>query len=236
MSIKAIAGINNLDVSSVMMLTRAAMQAGVAAIDVAANATVLRAVLAEAKGHVSVFASGVTASALLEAEALGADYVELGNFDGIYERGHFITAEEVHTILDEFAQAWKREAKLCVTIPGHLHRDAQVKLAQYAEAMGASLIQTEGATRQLNIEATVSHTASTKFEITLENTRTLAQAVRIPVMSATGVTLENMPQAYQAGAAWVGVGRSVNTLGSSEAMVAMLSAMQTQARTLGLAA
>ncbi len=230
MSIKAIAGIQNLDVASVMTLTRAAMAAGVAAVDVAADAEVLRAVLAEAKGHMTVFASSVSAEALLEAEVLGADYLELGNFDGVYERGHFITAEEVKALLDTLATSWKRQAGLCVTIPGHLHREAQVQLAQYAQEMGATLIQTEGATRQLHQEATVAHTSATKFDITLENTRTLSQAVSIPVMSATGVTLENMMTAYQAGATWVGVGRSVNTLGSYEAMVTMLAAMQTQAK------
>jgi hypothetical protein len=225
LKIKAIAGIENRDLDAVMTVVRAAVAAQVAAVDVCADADVLGPVLAEVGDRVAVFASSVNPDTLLAAEAMGAKWLELGNYDGVYERGAFITAEDVLSLTQAVVERTTGTARLCVTVPGHLHRDVQVRLAQQLEALGVAMLQTEGASRQLGAEATAPHTAEDKFAISLENTRALAAAVSIPVMTATGVTPDNASLALRAGAAWVGVGRAISQLATEDEMVDALRLM-----------
>lgn len=235
LKIKAIAGIENRDLNAVMMVVRAALAARVDAVDVCADTDVLAPVLAEVGDRLAVFASSVNPDTLLAAEAMGAKWLELGNYDGVYERGAFITAEDVLTLTQAVVDRRTGAAKLCVTVPGHLHRDVQVRLAQQLEALGVDMLQTEGASRQLGAEATATHSAEDKFAISLENTRALAAAVSIPVMTATGVTPANASLALGAGAAWVGVGRAISQLATEIEMVEALCTMTIPAQQVAIA-
>lgn len=208
-AVKIIAGIANLDLENVLQVVRAAEAAGATAVDVAAHPEIVKA--AKEATQAAVFASSVEPKALAEAVAAGADVAELGNFDALYDQGLFLSAEEVLELAKQTVALVQGQALVSITVPGHLTIESQVRLAAQLEALGIDMIQTEGASRVLAAEPTVKSLSQTEKEaITLMNTRALVKATRLPVMTASGMTADNVVTAFEAGAAAVGVGSFVN--------------------------
>lgn len=230
-AIKVIAGISNFDEDRVGRLVRAADQvSGLGAVDVAAQENVVR--LARDNTRLFVFASCIDPENLANTLDWGADGVELGNYDALYEKGIFLDAAEV---LDRSRQLMARlegrDPLVSITVPGHLDTASQVNLARELEALGVDLIQTEGATRRLSREKSVQPLgAAEKFEITLANTQALSRATRLPVMTATGITPENVAMAFVRGAWAVGVGSAVNRLSTETDMVLALTRLVSSAQ------
>lgn len=208
-ALKVIAGIANDNLEHVLTVVSAANKTAAQAIDITAKADIVSAV--RPLTTKTLFASSVKAEELIQAVSLGADAVELGNFDALYAQGTFITAEEVLTQAQALITALSSKALICITIPGHLSQDAQIALAKQLETMGVDLLQTEGAIRLLAEQAqTAPISSAVKFDLTVANTAVLVQAVRIPVMTATGVASNNVARAFTAGASAAGIGSAVN--------------------------
>jgi hypothetical protein len=222
-ALKVIAGIANHDVHQVLTVIEAANQTDAQAIDVSAQKDVV--IAARQATSKMLFASSIVVSELVQAVKLDVDAVELGNFDALYAQGVFISAEEVLQLSQDLMAQLGGQTFVCVTIPGHLSTETQVRLAQQLEALGVNLIQTEGAIRQMASEPkTAAISADAKFERTLVNTQAITSAVSIPVMSATGVNSSNTNQAQPFGASAVGIGSAVNKLSSQDEMVAEIQA------------
>jgi hypothetical protein len=226
MQIKIIAGIQNFDLENVLNVARAAAQGGtMVSVDIAADPALVIAVKAECP-DLHIFVSSVTPVKLAEAIAAGAHVAELGNFDALYAEGFYITAEQVLQLAQETLALLPSKTPLCVTIPGHLSLQAQQKLALALQALGVSIIQTEGASRVVSLNKTVLiEDAAEKLALTLENTRHLAQVLSIPIMTASGISSHNAAQAMQAGASLVGIGQAVNRLNSLAEMKAEVLAV-----------
>lgn len=224
--LKVIAGINNLDLPSVLTLVRAATQANASAIDIAARADIVSA--ARKLTSLPLFASSVSPKELAEAVNAGADVVEVGNYDALYEEGLFFTADEVLQIAKETLALVQGRALVSVTLPGHLSIDTQIKLAHALETLGVDILQTEGAARVLSAEPSIQNlSVAQKAEITLNNTRQLAQAVRLPLLCASGLTEETIQEAIEAGASGVGVGTAIRAYQHSEQqMIQAIKALQ----------
>lgn len=226
--VKAIAGINNFNVAQVQLIAQAAQQAGVTALDVAAEPTVIAAAKAIFKGALVV--SSVVPEKLAQAAALGATVVELGNFDALYDEGLYLGAEDVLSLAQQtraLLDAENLPALLCVTVPGHLSAEVQTRLAQALEAIGANLLQTEGACRLLDQQPRVQRlNATEKAALTLANTTVLRRACSLPILSASGLDSTNSAQAIVAGANGVGIGSAISQLNLVEAMVTELRAVQ----------
>lgn len=217
-AVKVIAGIANLDLDNVLQVVRAAEAAGAVAVDVAAHPEIVKA--AKEATQAAVFASSVDPAALAAAVAAGADVAELGNFDALYDQGLFLSAEEVLALAQQTVSLVQGQALVSITIPGHLTVESQVRLAAQLEALGVDIIQTEGASRVLAVEPTVKSLSQQEKEaITLRNTRALAKATRLPIMTASGITADNVTAAFEAGAAAVGVGSFVNKAQTEADMV-----------------
>jgi thiamine monophosphate synthase len=91
------------------------------------------------------------------------------------------------------------------------------------------MLQTEGASRVVSLTKEVKLLGnSDKLRLTLENTRTLSQAVSIPVMTASGIDAANVQKAFLAGASAVGVGKAVNQFHREEDMIETLVELMTQ--------
>jgi 2-keto-3-deoxy-6-phosphogluconate aldolase len=222
--LKAIAGIANFDTPHVLTLVRAASQAGVTAVDVAATSEIVSAV--RKTTDLTVFASCIQPKNLLMAADHGADVVELGNYDALYKEGLFFTADDVLKLAEETVKLVRDQALISVTIPGHLSIDTQIHLAKTLESMGVTLLQTEGASRALAAQPQIKPlTAEEKAQITFSNTRALACETSLPIMTASGINLENIQDAFAQGAAAVGVGSAVNTLTQESDMADVLVAM-----------
>ncbi|WP_303672601.1 DUF561 domain-containing protein [Vampirovibrio chlorellavorus] len=217
-AVKVIAGIANLDLDHVLQVVRSAEAAGAVAVDVAAHPEIVKA--AKEATQAAVFASSVEPAALAAAVAAGADVAELGNFDALYDQGLFLSADEVLELAQQTVSAVQGQALVSITIPGHLTVESQVRLAAQLEALGVDIIQTEGASRVLAAEPTVkSMSQQEKEAITLRNTRALSKATRLPIMTASGITADNVAAALEAGASAVGVGSFVNKAQTEAEMV-----------------
>lgn len=230
-AVKIIAGIANFDLDNVLAVVRAAEAAGADAVDVAARPEIVQAAKAAFSGV--VFASSVTPQELAQAVATGADVAELGNFDALYDQGLFLSADDVLKLAQETVSLVQGKALVSITVPGHLNIDAQVQLAQQLEALGVDLIQTEGAARVLADTPTVkSLSPAEKEALTLRNTRALVQATRLPVMTASGITADNVALAFEAGAAAVGVGSYVNKAETTEMTTRVAAVLSRRVRVI----
>lgn len=228
-AVKIIAGIANFDVEHVLSVARAAEAAGAQALDVAARADIVRAARETFTG--TLFASSVKPEELAEAVSAGANVAELGNFDALYAKGLFLNAEDVLALAAETVNLVQGKALVSITVPGHLSIDSQTRLAVELEKLGVDLIQTEGSARVLAEEPTVkSLTQEEKEALTLRNTKAIAAAVKLPVMTASGITADNVATAFEAGAAAVGVGSFVNQLRDEAEMTTRVQAVLANTR------
>jgi thiamine monophosphate synthase len=226
-AVKVIAGIANFDLDNVLMVVDAATRTGATAVDVAATPEIVRAV--KAVTPITVFASSVVPEELARAVEAGADVVELGNYDALYEQGQFFDAEQVLQLAQETVALVQGRAQISVTLPGHLTLEAQRHLLMALE--GVDMIQTEGAARQLSAEPTVATlTMAEKASLTLKNTRELARTCRLPLITASGIDASTVQAAFAAGASGVGIGRAVNQHASVGDMVAVLTQIMAQSR------
>lgn len=225
-AVKIIAGIANLDLEHVLQVVRAAEAAGAQAVDVAAHPEIVQA--AKEATQAAVFASSVEPEALAAAVNAGADVVELGNFDALYDQGLFLSAEEVLALATQTVEMIQGRALVSITVPGHLTVESQIRLTAQLEALGVDMIQTEGATRVLASEPTaMSLSPAEKEAITLRNTQALAKATRLPVMTASGMTSDNVNAAFEAGASAVGIGSFVNKAATEAEMTRRSEAVMT---------
>jgi len=220
-AVKIIAGITNTNLENIHNVISAANEGGAHAVDVAAETSIVKAVRGQTDRF--VFASATELQPLLDAVEAGADGVEVGNYDALYDNGIYITSEAVLALAQDLIKTISNKALISVTIPGHLAESAQVTLAQQLEALGVDIIQTEGAVRLLDKAlATAALSADEKAAVTLHNTAVLAAAVSIPVMAATGLHSGNITAAFAAGASAVGIGSAVNKLTNADDMTAVV--------------
>lgn len=205
--LKVIAGIENFDAESIRAVATAAD--GVAdAIDLSADEAAVRWV--KAHTGLSVFVSSLDPVLLAQAVEWGTDWVELGNFQPIYDRGALINPAMVMDWTRQLQSLVQGRARICVTIPGILSVAEQVALARQIQAAGADLIQIE------NITGDLSHVAP------------IQAAVEIPVMLSGRLTRDNLTAALQTDAEGYGVGNAVRQAGDIDAMRAYIQTLQQQ--------
>ena len=222
-AVKIIAGIDNFDMDRVRNVVIAADKAGASAVDVAAKEEIIK--MAKETTSLPVFVSSIVPQDLAMAVKVGADAIEIGNFDALYKKGLRMSAEEILDIVKEtLALIGNSNVFVCVTVPGHIDISSQIALAKELEALNIDLIQTEGA-------ATVHTTAEgarallETAQVSIANTIELSRNVDIPVMTASGLTTTTVPMAIAAGASAVGVGSCINKLGSDIEMIATATAI-----------
>lgn len=222
-AIKVIAGIDNFNKESVMNVVSAAEMGGASAVDICYNEEIISTV--KDMSTLPVFVSSIVPSELANAVRLGADAIEVGNFDALYRKGMRVSAEEVLNIVTETLALLNGEKTfICVTVPGHLDISEQISLAVKLEELGVDLIQTEGAATTTADKSGARGLLQTA-EVSISNTIELARNVEIPVMTASGITTTTAPIAFAAGASAIGVGSCVNKLNSTIAMVAVVKSL-----------
>lgn len=157
------------------------------------------------------------------AVAAGADMIEIGNFDGLYEQGITYSADDIVALTQESRRLLPHIA-LSVTIPHSLSLDEQVSLAIRLEKCGADVLQTEGKlsanVASMGVQELIEVAAPT-----LASAFALSKVVSIPVMCSSGLTDVTAVLALAVGANGVGVGSMVNKLGSLNQMVLATSAI-----------
>lgn len=217
-AVKIIAGIDNFDIENVKKVVLAANQAGASAIDISANEEVFEA--ARQLTELPLFISSIVPEELAQAIKMGADAIELGNFDALYKKGLRMNTEEVLELARKtMSLVDKSRTFFCVTVPGHLPVSEQIDLARKLEELGVDLIQTEGAAIA-DVKSEGARGLMETAEVSIANTIEIARNIDIPVMTASGITPTTAPLAYAAGASAIGIGSCINKLDSSIAMTA----------------
>jgi len=217
-AIKIIAGIDNFDIESVKNVARAAQLGLASAVDVAADADVIKA--AKANTKLPVFASSVEPFKLAKAVQWGADAIEIGNFDALYKKGFDFGADDVYEIALETLTLTPNGVFTCVTIPGNIDIAEQIELAKKLELLGIDLIQTEGSKIGAVQKARSAQEYLNLAKVTISNTMEIAKHTGVPIMTASGVNADTAPLAFAAGASAVGVGSYVNKQDTQIAMIA----------------
>lgn len=221
-AVKIIAGIDNFDVENVKKVVMAASNSGASAIDICADTDIIAMV--RQMTDLPLFVSSVVPQELAHAVILGADAVELGNFDALYKKGQTFTASQVLELAKETKELIGNDVFFCVTIPGELEIAEQIELARELEALNIDLIQTEGhfsnETPSNGVRGLIE-----RAELTISNTIELSRNIEMPIMTATGINPTTAPFAFAAGASAIGCGSCVNKLNSTISMIATISSL-----------
>lgn len=217
--VKVIAGINNFDIEKVKKVVTAAEQGGANAVDVAAREDIIY--VTKGITDLPVFVSSINPEELKMAADNGADVLEIGNYDALYNEGLRLSAKDILDITNKTIELVGREVMLSVTVPGHIDISEQIDLAMELESLGVDLIQTEGAAIA-DVKNSGARGLLEKAQVSIANTIELTRNVNIPVMTASGITSTTAPMAIAAGASAVGIGSCVNKLNSTLEMVAMV--------------
>lgn len=220
-AVKIIAGIDNFDVESVKKVVAAATQAGASAIDICANEDIFME--ARQLTDLPLFVSSVIPEELSQAERMGADAIELGNFDALYKKGVQMGASEILELARRTKSLLSNtfsDIFFCVTVPGHISVAEQIDLARALEELGVDLIQTEGSAIA-NVQSDGARGLMETAQVSIANTIEISRNVEIPVMTASGITPTTAALAFAAGASAIGVGSCINKLDSAIAMVAV---------------
>jgi len=222
-ALKVIAGLNNFDAASVARVARAAAAGGADLIDVACDAALV-ALVREVAPELPICVSAVEPELFVAAVAVGADMIEIGNFDSFYPQGIVFGADEVLE-LTRRTRALLPQVVLSVTVPHVLPLDQQEQLAVDLVEAGADLIQTEGGTAAKPFSAGNLGLIE-KAAPTLAAAHGISRAVAVPVLCASGLSAVTLPMAIAAGASGVGVGSAVNRLSDELAMLAVVRSLR----------
>ena len=218
-AVKIIAGIDNFDADRVKNVVLAADQAGASAVDICADREIISMV--RELTNMTIFVSSIKPQDLAMSIAMGADAIELGNFDALYKNGISMTGSQVMDLVREtLSMINKEEVFFSVTIPGNIEISEQISMARELESMGIDLIQTEGHYSNTDIPNGVRGLVE-RAELTISNTIELSRNVEVPVMTATGINPTTASLAFAAGASAIGCGSCVNKLDSEISMIAV---------------
>lgn len=229
--LKIIAGINNYDKENVMKIAAAAHSSGASALDICDQEDIIKEVRAKFP-HLPLFVSSVEPAKLQKAMDLGADVLELGNFEVLYAEGIFYSSDKVLGLakeIMEFAKSGFNHALVSITVPGHLDVAEQCALAEKLEELGVDIIQTEGASL-VNPQGSGALGHIQKVSLTLANTMEISKSLeKTFLLTASGISPSTAPLAAAAGAHGVGVGKYVNKL---ETEIEMLAAAKSLVESL----
>jgi len=216
-AVKIIAGIDNFDSESVKKVVIAASNSGASAIDICAKPEIISMV--REMTELPLFVSSIEPEELANAVKLGADAVELGNFDALYKKGISFSSSQVLNLAKRTKELIG-DTFFCVTIPGELEISEQIELARELEEMDIDLIQTEG---HFSNEAPSNGVRGLleRAELTISNTIELSRNVETPIMTSTGINPTTASLAFAAGASAIGCGSCVNKLDSEISMLAV---------------
>lgn len=239
--LKVIAGINNYDAARVLKISKAAELAEATSVDICDDIEIINKVLTECP-NIAVTVSSIEATKLAAAAEAGATVLELGNFEALHAENIFPSAAEIRnwtreiiSSVDELIASKKISERplVSITVPGHLDILEQINLAEWLDAAGVDIIQTEGASLS-DGKVDSKHKAASalaqieKVKLTLASTVEIARVLSEDcfLLTASGISPETAAMAISAGADGIGVGKYVNKLDSEIEMLAAVTALK----------
>ena len=222
-AVKVIAGIDNFDIENIKKVVTAAEMSNASAVDICADEAIISEI--RSMTEMPIFVSSIVPQELARAVELGADAIEMGNFDVLYKNGKSFSANEVLALVKEtLALLGDEKVFFSVTIPGELAISEQIELGRTLETLGIDLIQTEGHF-SANEQADGVRGLMERAELTLSNTVELSRNIDLPIMTATGINPTTAAFAFAAGASAIGCGSCINKMNSQLSMTATATSL-----------
>lgn len=218
--LKVITGINNTNIGNVLKIAKAAELSRATYLDVAANVKLMKTL--KSSCNLPICISSINPIDLYNCVLAGADLVEIGNYDFFYNQGIYLTAAQIVNLVLE-VKCMVEEIDICVTIPYHITWIEQIYLAKKLEALGVSIIQTEGISRCYEAKffssvIDISNLVDTSIP-SLFSTYSLSQFVNIPIISSSGFKNLLAPIVYNYGASGIGFGSSLQQQNDVNSMI-----------------
>lgn len=142
----------------------------------------------------------------------GIEIVEIGNFDAFYLKSMTFSIEDIKNISYQIRKKYPN-IMICTTLPYILSLKEQIELSQHLEFIGIDIIQTEGTISSKNISKNFNLSLN-KCNSTLLTTYNLSKVVDIPIIAASGISLDNSQMAMSYGASGIGVKTAIYKLQS----------------------
>ncbi len=211
--VKIISGIQNYDKQKSLSVAMAAELGNATALDICDNAEIIK--LIRALVQLPLFVSSVDPLKLVGAQTIGADVLEIGNYESFYKQGKMFSRKEVLDIARFVKKSMSPDILLCCTIPATLETENQIKLAEELLDLGVDMLQTEGFTldNPVSERNDTTYNDILKAASTLTNTLELKKAIpSANLITASGITPTTAPIAIAMGASGVGIGTYINSL------------------------
>ncbi|MBI2996130.1 MAG: DUF561 domain-containing protein [Candidatus Melainabacteria bacterium] len=216
--VKIISGIRNYDKQKTLNIAIAAELGEATALDICDAPEIIKAIRASVQ--LPLFVSSVDPLKLIGAQYLGADVLEIGNYESFYKEGKMFTPSEILEIVKFIKKSITVETHsyaplLCCTIPATLEIKNQIKLAKKLLDLGVDILQTEGFAFLTPVSDSKEQTYNDvlKAASTLANTIELRKALpNVNIICASGITLTTVPLALSCGASGIGVGNYINSI------------------------
>ena len=225
--LKVISGLNNFDIRSVEMITKAASLGGADMVDIASSPMLVEK--ANDVASLPICISSVEPKAFIDSVKAGASMIEIGNYDSFYEQGITFSPKQILDLTKETKDLLP-EIPLSVTVPHNIPLDKQVDLSVKLFHEGVTIIQTEGGTSSMPYSAGIkgliekaTPTLSSTYAIKTEFARC---SIDMPIMSASGLSEVSAPLAIASGASAVGVGSAINKINDLLSMIAAVRGLR----------
>nr|YP_009394081.1 hypothetical protein [Rhodomela confervoides]ARW62643.1 hypothetical protein [Rhodomela confervoides] len=219
--IKVITGIDNNDISQIIQIARAAEISYASYLDVIANPKIVK--LLKSFSSLPICVSSINPIDIYNCVSVGADMIEIGNYNFFYQKGIYLGSSEIIELVQEI-KSLIGKIDICVTIPYYLDLNQQVTLAQKLELLGINLLQTEGVfvpkdSQEKNSLLNHLTDRTNLYSLSLLSTCILSNYVSIPIITSSGVNSLSANIAKFYGASGVGIGSAITKQDNIYSMV-----------------
>jgi len=210
--IKLITGINNLNISNIINLSKAAQLSNVTYLDVVADTKVVT--LLKSYSSLPICVSSISPIDLYNSVVAGADLIEVGNFDFCYKQGIYLTPSQILEIVKQ-SKFLIGNIDICVTIPYYLSLDEQIRLSQDLEFLGVNILQTESVFTNNKFDVSCRSTYSVLNKVypsftSLLSTHIISNYVQLPIIASSSMNNLSTSMALSLGASGVGIGSVIS--------------------------
>ena len=225
--LKVISGLNNFEIQSVNLISQAASLGGADLVDIACKPELVESAINISS--IPVCVSSVEPKLFIDSVKAGASLIEIGNYDTFYSKGINFSDDQVLNLAKE-SRDLLPNIPLSVTVPHTMPIDKQVDLAIKLVEEEVDIIQTEGGTSSnpysSGIQGFFEKSVPTLAATYAINQEFEKHSIKIPIMSASGLSAVTCPLAISCGASAVGVGSVVNKLDDLISMIAVVRGLK----------
>lgn len=207
--IKIISGLNNLNIKEIIRIAKAAEISKASYIDIVANTKIV-AILKDLTS-IPICVSSISPIELYNCVLVGADLVEIGNFDFFYKQNINLSINQVLQLAKETRSLIKNK-DICVTIPHTFSLYEQQYLSKQLEILGVNILQTEGPKYNNNNIENINDKvlkSINKAVFSLCSTYILSKTVNIPIISASNLDSISSLISISCGASGIGIGSNI---------------------------